>query len=759
MSRYKGIFLRLLLSTLLFTLLYSCSMVRVIPEGSSMLKENRIEVLNTRAVKPGDLNSFLRQHPNNAFLFGWNPFLSIYNWSSGKERGWDRFVEKIGQPPVILDSFLVERSRLNLVNHLESTGYYNSRVTDTIITSRKKSKVKYFVEVGKSYIVDEITYIIPDTSINKIVEEHKKGSLIYIGMRLSEKELDTESERIASLLRERGYYNFSKNFLFFEADTTTKEGFAHLYVRVQNFTRNETPRDARPHERFFIRNISVYPDFDPMRSRDDSVVKLNLHRVDDINIYFRGEKNIRTSVLAKLNQLKPGDLYNEKEATKTYNRFVSLRYFSGVNIQFDEVPAQSNIGRREVDCAIRLTPSKSQGYKLNLEASSNSNNLLGVSPAISYYHKNLFKGGEWFTLGFMGNFQFKLNDPIRSTELGISAGISLPKFFLLPDTLFRNSVPRSDFNIGYNYQSRPEFTRNLITFNYGYNWREGERLFYVFNPIQLNIIKLFNMNPQFYASLMDPFLRNAYKNHFDLGSGGTIFYTTDASPIPKRSFFYVRWTTDIAGNLLSLFNSALVTDSTGYKTVWNTPYSQYVKSEITVGYTWRIDRGHSMAYRFNVGAGHAYGNSKVLPFEKLFYAGGANSLRGWQARSVGPGSAPVDTTFSIPNQTGDLKFEVNAEYRFKMFWSFEGALFADAGNIWTSRSEPGKESGLFRFKDFHKSIAFNWGAGVRLNLEFLILRIDLGMIAYDPSKTKWVGPRDWFKRDTYALQFGVGYPF
>lgn len=683
----------------------------------------------------------------------------IYNWSNGKSNGWNKFVKKIGQPPVILDSSLVRKSSENLRNHLSSLGYYNSLIEDTIVTKRKKSTVNYRVTLGKSFKLREINYIIKDTAIERIVSETYNETVVVPGIRLSEKTLDLESERITNVLRERGYYNFTKNFFFFEADTLAGNGQADLFIKIENYTRNESPKDSRKHELYRIRNISLFSDYDPMRSREDSLSRYNIHKMRNFTIFHRGERSIRPFVLEKMNILKPGELYNEKMASLNYNRFMSLRFFSGVNIQYDEVPYDSTSGKREVDCIIRLTPSKSQGYKLNLEASSNSNNLLGVSPAVSYYHKNLFKGGEWFTVGFMGNFQFKLKDPVRSTELGINTGISFPSFLLLPDSLFKSNVPRSEVNIGYNYQSRPEFTRNLISLNYGYNWRVGERLFYTVNPVQLNIVRLFNLSSKFYESLQDPFLKNSYKNHFDLGAGATFYYTTNPNTNPDRSFFYLRWTNDIAGNLISIFNSALSRDTSGYRKIWNTPYAQYLRSDFTLGQTWRLNGRESFATRFNIGVGYAYGNSRSLPYEKLFYAGGANSLRGWQARSVGPGSSALDTTFSIANQTGDFKLELNAEYRFEMFWNIEGAIFIDAGNIWTIRNEPGKEQATFRLKDFYKSVAVNWGFGARLNLDFVILRLDLGMVAHDPMSNRWLGAGDWFKKNSYSLQFGVGYPF
>ncbi len=753
----KGILFFSIFTLLLFS--FSCSTVRVIPEGRTLLKENNIVITNSEEIESGSLSQYIRQQPNRSLIYGWNPFLMIYNWSNGKNDGWDKFVKKIGQQPVILDSSMVLRSVENLKNHLSSLGFYNSLITDTIITKRRKSTVNYRITLGNSFVLREINYIIKDTAIERIVSQTYDETVINPGIRLSEKTLELESERITTVMRERGYYNFTKNFFFFEADTLAGDGLADLFIRIENYTRNETPKDSRRHELYRIRNISLYSDYDPMRSRDDSLIRYNIHKMNNFTIFHRGERSIRPYVLEKMNILKPGELYNEKKASLTYNRYMSLRFFSGVNIQYDEVPFDTISGVREVDCIIRLTPSKSQGYKLNLEASSNSNNLLGVSPAISYFHKNLFKGGEWFTVGFMGNFQFKLKDPVRSTELGFNTGISFPSFLLLPDSLFKSNVPRSEVNLGYNYQSRPEFTRNLISLNYGYNWRVGERLFYTVNPVQLNIVRLFNLSAKFYESLQDPFLKNSYKNHFDLGAGATFYYTTNPNANSNRSFFYLRWTNDIAGNLISIFNSALSRDTSGFRKIWNTPYAQYLRSEFTIAQTWRINTRESFATRFNIGIGYAYGNSRTLPYEKLFYSGGANSLRGWQARSVGPGSASIDTTFTLPNQTGDLKLELNAEYRFGMFWNIEGALFVDAGNIWTLRNEPGKENATFRFKDFYKSVAVNWGFGARLNLDFVILRLDLGMVAHDPQTNRWLGAADWFKKNTYSLQFGVGYPF
>lgn len=757
----KRIFLIILpLIIYCFLTAVSCSTVKVIPDGEFRLRKNNITILNSKSIKEADLLPYVRQKTNSEFLFGWNPFISIYNWSTGTGSGWDRFVTKLGQAPVIFDSTLVTKSNENIKNHLKSLGYYNSEVIDSVVTKGKMAYVNYDVKLGVQYNISKVQYKIKDSVINDFIMKDTSNSLVRTGKVLSEQLLEEESVRITTLLRDIGYYNFSKNYLFFEADTLKSDGNASLVMKIENYTRNEKPEDSRPHEKFYIRNITIYPSYDPTGIEIEKSVVNDTLEFKKLIIISPSKPIIKPSVLSKMNLIVPGDIYNENLVTKSYDRLVSLRLFSGVNIQFDEIARDiaDTSDKREVDCVIRLTPSKMQGYKVNIEASSNSNGLLGLSPAISYYHKNIFRGGEWLNVGFMGNFQFKFNDPVRSTELGVSLGISTPTFLLLPDRIFKSSVPRTDITVSYNYQDRPEFTRNLISLSYGYNWNSG-RFYYRVYPIQLNIVKLNNISSAFYDYLTDPFLRNSYKNHFDMGAGATVYYTTDPSPYPKVSFFYVRWINDISGNILSIFNSKFPTDSTGAKIIWNTPYSQYLRSDLTVSKTWRIDSESSFAARFNVGVGYAYGNSKSLPFEKLFYAGGANSLRGWQARSVGPGSAPIDTTFSIPNQTGDFKLELNAEYRFKLLWKLEGAVFADAGNIWTIRSEKGREEGLFKLNSFYKNIAFNWGFGARLNLDFVIIRLDLGMVAYDPVIKKWTKIGDWFHRNTYSLQFGVGYPF
>ena len=725
--------LRIFLFASIILAALSCSTTRVLEDGQYRLAKNKITIENSKTFNPTVLEPYLKQKPNSYFVFGWNPFLNLYNWSNGKGGGWDRFVQKLGVAPVVYDPDMVDSSIENLKNHLSYLGYYNSDVSSSIAVTKKRVKVTYNVTLGKQYPISKITYTLPDNK--EFAESFLKDTTnlsIKPGDYLSESSLQAETERSSQVLRNQGYYSFNKNYYFFEADTLTIPGSALLNLTVNEYTRNETPKDAQPIRKFYI---------------------------NDVKISYPNTLKFRDNILRELTTITPGDVYSADEINRTYSRLTALKVFSSVNIGM--TPVDTDL----VDCSISMAQSKLQGFKFNLESSVNSTGLFGVSPQVSYYHKNIFRGGEWLNLSFMGNFQFKFNDDVRSNEFGVSAGLSFPKFFPLPYRFFKGAIPRTDVNLTYNYQNRPEYTRNIISVTYGYNGNLKRRFFYQAYPLQMNVVRLFDLDEKFYKSLVnDPFLLNAYQDHFDFGSGATLYYTTNPDNTPKVPHFYSRFQFDIAGNLLSAFKPLMEKNSNGQGMIWNTPFSQFVRGEITLSKTWFLGKKskQSIATRLQAGAGYAYGNSTSLPFEKHFYAGGSNSLRGWQARTVGPGTAPRDTSFVIPNQTGDMKLEANIEYRFDLFWKLAGALFIDAGNVWTLKAddtEEGQQS-LFSWKDFGSSIAANWGAGIRLDFGFLLLRVDMGLKVHDPARQqRWVNPGEWFKGDNYALHFGVGYPF
>ncbi|MBR6212667.1 MAG: BamA/TamA family outer membrane protein [Bacteroidales bacterium] len=707
----------------------SCSTTRVLSEGEYRLAKNSIEVTNSKKFDSGGLNQYIKQQPNST-LFGWNPFIYIYNWvSPDNESGWARFCRTIGTAPVVYSPGAVESTIDNIESHLEYIGYYNSKVSSDIRVKGRKVAVNYLVHLGKQYLIDSLSYSLPSrgTFPGDFMEDLPNVS-VKVGDILSEASLEDETVRGTAHFRDLGYYTFSKNNYVFEADTISVPGRLFLDMKVNDYSRNENGDNALPLSKFLIDSVTI------SHSRD---LKFN------------------DRVLRELNTIRPGAMYSESDVRTTYTRLSALRLFSSVGIEMTQT--DTNL----VNCAINLSQSRLQGFKANLEASTNSSGLMGVSPQLSFYHKNIFHGGEWLNLSFMGNFQFMLYEPVRSNEFGVSAGLSFPRFLGLPYSFFKGpNIPRTEINLSYNFQDRPEYVRHIMSTSFGYSGI-FRRVNYQLYPLQLNLVQLSHMVEAFDETLArNPFMRYAYQNHLDAGVGGIFYYSSSTKAIPDETYWYTRLTADLSGNVIGLFKSMMKTDADGRGLLFGVPYSQYVRSELTFGRTWRFGKGgaQAIATRLLAGAGYSYGNSSVLPFEKQFYVGGANSMRGWQARSLGPGTAPMNSSFILPSQTGDMKLEANVEYRFPLTWKLEGAFFVDAGNVWTFENDD--PTYVFDLKTLGDSIAMDWGIGLRINLNFIVLRLDAAKRLHDPAaEQKWLSPMDWPKNASGAIHFGVGYPF
>ena len=726
----------------------SCSTTRSLSDGEYRLAKNIVQA-DDPAFNTASLGTYLRQKPNSSIIFDWNPFLSIYNWSGQKETGLAGFFRKIGQAPVVYNPAMVDESIRNMEAHLQYIGYYGSTVESRVEVKGRKVYVHYFVTLGRRYKINSVEFDIPTYgTFAQDYERDRKRVLIHPGDWLSESLMEEESIRSAQYFRNIGYYGFDKRFFFFEADTLKTPGEASVTLSIKDYARDEGSENAAEHHKFRIGKVSI--------SHPDNV-------------------KIRPSVIENLNILKPGDRYSEQRVNTAYTRLSNLGVFNSINIT-----TSPQIGDL-VDCDIKMQSGGIHGFKANLEGSVNSTGLFGISPQLNYFHRNIFHGGEQWNFSIKGNFQFKPKTDISSQEVSVSSRLRFPKFIGLPNRIFKsNNIPHTDLNLAFSYQNRPEYRRTIISASFGYTGILWRKFHYQFYPIQGKVVRLFDVDEDFLTNnIGNMFLLNAYSDHFDIGVGGTLYYTTDPNPIPANSYRYYRFSFDLSGNVLSLFNPLMAVNDDGYRTIWNTPYSQYVRGEFQFGQTIRFGRNdaHAIAYRLLAGAGYAYGNSMTMPFEKQFYAGGANSMRGWQARALGPGTEKDFGLFIIPSQTGEMKLEANLEYRFPLVWKLEGALFADAGNIWdihdwlkeygiADKVENLEEllgDGVFRFnKNLPESIALDWGFGLRVNLSFLLVRLDLGLRVHDPGREsgeRWVGPDKWFKNNGFAIHFGVGYPF
>lgn len=717
--------------------LSSCSTTKVLAEGERRLMSTKIEVVNNKKYNSSDLVPYLKQKAD-----GWNPFVYVYNWENGENKGWDKFVHRLGKAPVVFDSTLVASSVSNISDHLQYIGYYGSKVEATVDDSKeKKARVRYKVTLGKRYKIKSIAYEIPVSNVGfyKDFYADTTNNTIKVGDYMSEEAMELESARSASVLHNMGYYDFSKNYYFFEADTLSYPDYARLKMIVRSHTRNE----------------------------DSSVDReMRKYKFGTVSITMPEDVKLREKALRNLNLIKSGEVYSDTKLNTQSSRYSSINYLNSVNIQLDPRPNQDI-----VDCEIALNKGRTQGFKLGLEASISTTGLWGVSPELSYYHRNIFHGGEILNVSVSTNHQIMNgNSSVKSNEVTVTASLSLPKLFPFPNSWLTGSeIPRSEVKFSYNYQNRPEFIRQMASATFGYTGLHKRRFTYQAYPVSLNLVQLPYIDPAFLESMKtkSSSMLYSFMNHLDLGISSTFQYATGNIANPKETYWYSRLSVDVSGNLLSAFNKFMPYDEKlQARTIFNMPYTQYARMEWSISGTKFFGRNdnHAIAGRFLMGLGYGYGNSLSLPLEKRFYSGGANSLRGWTARTLGPGNAKLDTSWSIPNQNGDMKLEANVEYRAKLFWRISAAVFADMGNIWeVGNPRPGDNpDSYFSFANLGESLAASWGFGIRADFTYLILRIDFGMRVHDPARDKgdrWLGPSRWFQRGNYAFHFGVGYPF
>ncbi len=716
------------LAALLAGFLASCSNTRVLPEGKYRLASNKVAFNgDSDGLTSSDVSSYIKQQTSNTFILGW-----IYNWSNpAKDDWWNNSLRKIGVAPVVFNSGLLGSSCENIARHLDYLGYYNSTVTASVDTVKKNVKVTYTVTPGKRCRIDDIVFKVPEGEFAEDFNEDMDNISVHKGDWLSEKTLEKESERGATFFRNKGYYDLSKFNYFFEADTLGESN--RLTYEIREYSRKEAETSAAPLVKYHIGKVDI---------SHATIVPFN-------------EK-----VLREINIIKPGDLYSENLANVNYQRFTALRLFNNVAVEM--TPADS----ATVDCHITLSQSKLKGIKLNLEASTNANGFFGISPAISFYNKNFFRGGEWLSMGFSGNFQKQFSTQIQANEFGVTMSLSLPRFLGLPYSVFKGpNIPRTEFKGSFNYQDRPEFQRFIANASYGYTGSIG-KVYYQIYPFRTTVVKVGHIDENFYTTLFSNMaLLESFYDHIDAGAGAQFYWTSDSSVIPKGAYTSIRFGFDIAGNIISLFNPILPEDEFGGKQLFGMDYAQYARGELNFTRCFELSPGTKLAVNFSGGLGHGYGVSEYMPFEKQFYVGGANSMRGWQVRSLGPGAEKPYGIFQIASQAAETKLELDLELRQKLFWKFEGALFAEAGNIWDFDSgEEVDPDYPFPVTEvpWIETFALDWGVGLRLNLNFILLRLDWGLKVFEPSLNgddRWVRPNEWFRSGGSSIHFGVGYPF
>lgn len=774
----------------------SCSSTKYVPEGKQLLNKSEIKV-EGNGLTADDIASYTKQKPNKRIFFV-RFHLGMYNLSSPRKVHWpSSWLRRIGEEPVIFDDYMHKRSVEQVGLYLKSKGFYNYELSDTIIFSSSKKVSEYFaVKLNQPYTIDSIFFTIPDTLLRSKVIASYPNSLVQKGVPFDKDILENERGRISSVLRNQGYYQFNKNFITFVADTTLGNKRVALEVKVANFP--EKTDDGKivrvPHQIYKIKEIKVYPSYDGVKAIMDSTYLSGYTESEykGIKLFNRDEFKLRSSTVYRTNLLLLDSLYSEKNVSNTYNNFSSLRLFRTISFQFtdikpdpsavvnhteplfDEVVDSSKhvaVGHSAAEpglsASILLLPFSQQSYTVELEG-TNSSGDYGFAANLTHQHKNLFHGAEIFESKVKGAFEFLKkkgsNSFGSSIETGVSTSLTIPRFLMpIPiDDIHTTYNPKTQISASYNFQRRPDYTRTVLNVTFGYRWNQTKRITIIANPVDVNIVDLPVIESSFYDSIKDIFLRNSYENHIVAGASYSVIYSNRQQNKPI-SFTLFRINVDMAGNLLqggnALFNEP---QPDGNYKFMGTRFAQYFRSEATYTFNQVVNDANTFVYRAFVGVGIPYGNSKVLPIERQFFAGGANSNRGWQVRSLGPGSYKDISTSGYSNASSDMKLEANFEYRFKLFWKLEGAYFVDAGNIWALSTTDTRVGAAFDLNRFYKEIAVGTGFGVRFNFGFFIFRIDAGLKVYDPAERidsrVVIGSHPIHFKD-FAFHFGINYPF
>ena len=765
----------------LTALLSGCSSSKHVAQGSYLLDKVNIRLDSTaRAdnLDVSEMQAYIRQLPNHKMLWSIKFRLGFYNMSGmDSTNWWNKWMRKLGEPPVIYNPELAETSTRQLTQFLANKGYFNSGVTLDSVKNERKRKIAltYNITPGPRKLISGVNYEFPDSAVESIVMRDSARFVTTPGSPLARELLEAQQTLVTNSLRDNGYYNFSKDCITFVADTTEGSTEADLLMRI-SLPKSSHKAAEEIYSKYLVRTVTVITDADAVNADDPaSAIGSDSTLFKEIKIIYGASRYLRPSVVADNCFITPGGEFVQKDVDRTYRAFSRLSILKFINITFRHAGAIGDTGL--LDAYILLTPGKSQTASVELEG-TNSEGDLGVAVGLSYSHRNIGRGSETFTGKLRGSYESISGDldgllHNRYMEYTADLGISMPEFKAPISHRIRRRIQAStEANFSISYQERPEYTRIISTAGFSYKWVDFRRQNqHTFTPIDINYVYLPESTYDFINQIApdNPLLRYSYEDHFIMRMGWRWYHSNKRDPAPwdksmQSNIYTVRFNAEIAGNLLFAISSIFAHRSDFHQDpykIFGIHYSQYFKIDADYSFLHRFDQRNSVALRAGVGVGVPYGNSEMLPFEKRFYGGGANGVRGWNVRTLGPGAYPSKNSSSdFINQCGDIRLIFSAEYRAKLFWVLELGAFIDAGNIWTIRDYPNQPGGVFRFNEFYKQIAAASGLGLRLDFDYFLLRFDLGMKAHNPAmgQTPWPLIHPNWKRDS-AFHFSIGYPF
>lgn len=724
--------LYLFLPSAIFLLTIGCSPLKGLKDDELILKRNVVRSVDD-SVNVSEYIDYIQQKPQGGLF---------------------------SRKRTILDTALVTVSMRNLQQMMENKGYFNADVDTAMYIHDRRATVAYVISPHYQYHVRNAWYDVADPHIDSLLRAGGmyKGDLAR-GKAFSADKLKEEQLKFTSYLTNRGYRNFNKQMLTFDVDTSRQYHLADVALYIGLYRPNPQSGPYL-HPRYYINNVT-----------------------------YNGAEFLRKKTLHTNTVFQPGELYSDKKVQDTYNRFARLQAVRSTNITFTEpVNADSLLNDSTsalipLDVQVNLTKRKPHSIQVQPEGTNTSGDF-GAALSVTYENRNIFHGSEVFSLSTRAAFEairgLEGYDTNNYFEFGIEGKLTFPTIIApwLSTDYQRSHNAKTEVVVSYNRQNRPEFHRRVFTGAWRYRWRNSTgSTTYQYDFLDLNYVSMPWISDTFRRDYLDnntnrnAILKYNYEDLFIMKMGYGITYSDRYNSLKAN--------VETAGNFLyglaNIFKFPK-NDNGDYK-AFLIAFAQYAKFDvdytrlIALSEDFRVNPDKPsgllsslcLALHARLGVAVPYANSNMLPFEKRYFSGGANSVRGWSVRTLGPGSySRKDGRIDFINQTGDMKIDLNAELRGNLFWKFQGALFVDAGNVWTLRDYADQPGGKFKASSLWKEMAVAYGVGLRLNFNYFVLRLDLGMKAvnpsYETSKEHFplVHPR--FSRD-YALHFAVGMPF
>lgn len=752
-------------------MMQACNLSKLARKEGAFLYKNKIEIQESRESRlfSSSLDAYIKQIPNKKIVNTTRLNLRFYQLGNNLSGNWiGRTIQKkMGEAPVILDSNLIESSVKGMYGFLKTEGYFYPEISYEVKGKLHKKIVTYKITTGKAYHIYRIENHIADKKIDSLVQTQFEFSHIRYGNPVKFENMLKEKNRIAEQLKDNGYYSFNKDIVEFDLDTGMLNYRAMIGINIAN------PDGFKMYHTYKINEI--YIEIEGTDSLKQSTDTLRLKKF----LYKPNHFPLKPEVLNRALLLEPAQLYTNRLASISFNRLNDLQIFRSVNMS--AIPHNENTDTPSVSYVIKLQPSTKYDFTIEPQAiTSDQSNLVtgttgrnyGLASQITLTDKNVFRNAEILQLSYRASIEAQRGANIPTTpffnsfESNLSASLIFPKLLFLNklDQKWNRGSNKSQLTASFIWEQNVNWIRNVYAL--GFSWQKT-RLYFsqYFVPAEISFIKTdFNNASLEEQSKNDPYLQSVFNNNLVTASRYGFVYNNQSNS-KKKHFTYIKWDVlELAGNLIDQFYPILGLQSdTGFNTFLGVQYFQYAKTFADIRYNRYLDENNRLAGRVAIGVAIPYGNSpEYVPFDKRFFTGGANSIRAFLPRSIGPGGYNADGN---TDRSGDVRLEFNVESRFNILNHFiEGAIFTDVGNIWRIK-EDGRNEAVFAFNTFYKQLAVGSGLGLRLNLDFLVVRLDAAVPIIDPRKPEnnrnvvgsYTNPRLLWNNTIF--NFGVGYPF